>query len=171
VNTELRFLEARGFFEFFDYLSFDRGYGSLEAILEHRGGAPGETLYKTRYRSRKTGELIGFPDDREGYDFAWFRETDRESVKTVFPDYTGVDFSRYLYPVDEKNPMHRLWSDGHWLKAYLAHGCYWHACAFCDVTQDYNISGALSRFRWRPCSGIFGNRRKRPASGGGSSGG
>jgi hypothetical protein len=39
--------------------------------------------------------------------------------------------------VDDLNPMHRLWSDGHWLKAYLAHGCYWHACAFCDVGLDY----------------------------------
>jgi hypothetical protein len=48
-----------------------------------------------------------------------------------------VDFSRYLYPVDDANPMHRLWSDGRWLKAYLAHGCYWHSCAFCDVTLDY----------------------------------
>jgi hypothetical protein len=137
VNTELRFLEARGFFDFFDYLSFDRGYGSLEAVLGHIGGGPGGALYKTRYRSRKTGELVGSPDDRGEAGFARFRETDRESVKTVFPDYAGVDFSRYLYPVDEENPMHRLWSDGHWLKAYAAHGCYWHSCAFCDVTLDY----------------------------------
>jgi hypothetical protein len=48
-----------------------------------------------------------------------------------------VDFGRYIYPVDDANPMHRLWSDGHWLKAYLAHGCYWHSCAFCDVNLDY----------------------------------
>jgi hypothetical protein len=33
--------------------------------------------------------------------------------------------------------MHRLWSDGHWLKAYAAYGCYWHNCAFCDVQLDY----------------------------------
>jgi hypothetical protein len=33
--------------------------------------------------------------------------------------------------------MHRLWSDGRWIKAYLAHGCYWHNCAFCDVSLDY----------------------------------
>ena len=60
-----------------------------------------------------------------------------EAVRTTFPDYSTVNFSRYLYPVDDANPMHRLWSDGHWLKAYLAHGCYWHSCAFCDVTLDY----------------------------------
>jgi hypothetical protein len=33
--------------------------------------------------------------------------------------------------------MHRLWSDGRWLKAFLAYGCYWHNCAFCDTTLDY----------------------------------
>jgi radical SAM superfamily enzyme YgiQ (UPF0313 family) len=137
VNTELRFAESRAFFDFFDYLSFDRGYGSLEAILERTGKDPEGTLYKTRYRSRRTGQLIGSPDDGGENDFARFRETDRESVRKVFPGYDGVDFSRYLYPVDEENPMHRLWSDGHWLKVYLAHGCYWRSCAFCDVTLDY----------------------------------
>ena len=33
--------------------------------------------------------------------------------------------------------MHRLWSDGAWIKVYLAHGCYWHQCAFCDTSLDY----------------------------------
>ena len=33
--------------------------------------------------------------------------------------------------------MHRIWSDGSWLKAYLAHGCYWHGCTFCDTSLDY----------------------------------
>ncbi|MDR2110244.1 MAG: radical SAM protein [Spirochaetaceae bacterium] len=136
VNTELRFLEDETFFDYFDYLSFDRGYGSLEAILR-RIGDPGEgepALYKTRYRSRK-GRVIGSPDNAG--DSGPGAALDREAVRTVFPDYGEVDFSRYLYPVDEVNPMHRLWSDGHWLKAYLAHGCYWHACAFCDTALDY----------------------------------
>lgn len=35
------------------------------------------------------------------------------------------------------NPMHRIWSDGKWLKLQLANGCYWHKCAFCDVALDY----------------------------------
>jgi hypothetical protein len=163
VNTELRFLEVREFFDYFDYLSFDRGYGSWAAILEHlqtgnaaalgkgaaKAAASGEEkiLYKTLYRSRPSGRILRAQDiaDREVPDReedARFRDIDRESVRSVFPDYTGVDFSRYLYPADEPNPMHRLWSDGHWLKAYLAHGCYWHACAFCDVQLDY-IRGFL----------------------------
>jgi radical SAM superfamily enzyme YgiQ (UPF0313 family) len=138
VNTELRFLEDETFFDYFDYLSFDRGYGSLEAIFNRLGG-PGETepaLYKTLYRSLTGSRIIGSPDSSEG-DFDPGPALDREGVRTVFPDYGEIDFSRYLYPVDEVNPMHRLWSDGHWLKAYLAHGCYWHSCAFCDTTLDY----------------------------------
>ncbi|MCL2094377.1 MAG: radical SAM protein [Treponema sp.] len=66
-----------------------------------------------------------------------YADLDDQAVKTTFPDYAGVDFSPYLYPMDQVNPMHRLWSDGHWLKAYLAHGCYWHSCSFCDTTLDY----------------------------------
>jgi radical SAM superfamily enzyme YgiQ (UPF0313 family) len=104
VNTELRFLDSKEFSDFFDYVSFDKGYSSLISILEN---------------------------------IEINEATEDSFVKTTFPDYSEVDFSRYLYPVDDANSMHRLWSDGHWLKAYLAHGCYWHSCAFCDVTLDY----------------------------------
>ncbi|MDR1128786.1 MAG: radical SAM protein, partial [Treponema sp.] len=150
VNTELRFAgENTGgaeIFDYFDYLSFDKGYGSLEAILETGGGnsRPNGPLYKTMYRDRNSNRVIVGPGITGGPDCPPLsaedlrrEEKEREAARTVFPDYTGTDFSRYCYPVDDVNPMHRLWSDGHWLKAYLAYGCYWHACAFCDVTLDY----------------------------------
>jgi radical SAM superfamily enzyme YgiQ (UPF0313 family) len=165
VNTELRFMNVPDIFDYVDYLSFDRGYGSCAAILKHIAAetppsippAPDRqkepAIYKTMYRSR-AGKIIADPSiaaihspcavpvtdcvsAQNDDNFAEFRRIDNESIKTVFPDYRDVDFSRYIYPVDDVNPMHRLWSDGHWLKAYLAHGCYWHACAFCDVTLDY----------------------------------
>ncbi|MCL2601425.1 MAG: radical SAM protein [Treponema sp.] len=107
VNTELRSLDTPEFSDYFDHVSLDKGYANLLSILEHPGS----------------------DEEKAALEDA--------AVRTVFPDYSGVDFSRYLYPVDDANPMHRLWSDGHWLKAYLAHGCYWHFCAFCDVTLDY----------------------------------
>ena len=148
VNTELRFLNNPEFFDYFDYLSFDRGYGSLAFILdriEAEAGAGGKGssiiaadggLYKTIHRKGKTVPAL--------QDIKLPAEVEKETalledrmVKTNFPDYSEVDFSRYLCPVDDANPMHRLWSDGHWLKAYLAHGCYWHSCAFCDVNLDY----------------------------------
>ncbi|MDR0451938.1 MAG: radical SAM protein [Treponema sp.] len=145
VNTELRFAGEKAggaeIFDYSDYLSFDKGYGSLEAILEASGGnsRPDGPLYRTMYRSG--GRVIAGPGITGGPPLSAGdlrrEEEEREAARTVFPDYTGADFSRYCYPVDDANPMHRLWSDGRWLKAYLAYGCYWHACAFCDVTLDY----------------------------------
>ncbi|MDR2785496.1 MAG: radical SAM protein [Treponema sp.] len=150
VNTELRFIGEKAggaeIFDYFDYLSFDKGYGSLEAILKRTGGdgSPTGPLYKTVYRDRNGSRVItgpGIADGRErpllSEEDRRYEEGEREAVRTIFPNYDGTDFSRYCYPVDDVNPMHRLWSDGHWLKAYLAYGCYWHACSFCDVTLDY----------------------------------
>ncbi len=69
--------------------------------------------------------------DKEAQDF------ERLCTATITPDFTDIDFKRYPQMIDDTNPMHRLWSDGAWIKAYMAHGCYWHQCAFCDVTLDY----------------------------------
>nr|MCR5187372.1 radical SAM protein [Treponema sp.] len=71
-----------------------------------------------------------------------FEDKELEAYETkitaqVVPDYSDVDFSIYPRVCDDKNPMHRLWNDGAWIKAYLAHGCYWHKCAFCDTQLDY----------------------------------
>ncbi|MBP5401974.1 MAG: radical SAM protein [Treponema sp.] len=60
-----------------------------------------------------------------------------EITPQIIPDYSDIDFSKYLRVCDDKNAMHRLWTDGSWIKAYLAHGCYWHRCAFCDTKLDY----------------------------------
>ncbi|MFO0730360.1 MAG: hypothetical protein U0361_05075 [Nitrospiraceae bacterium] len=53
------------------------------------------------------------------------------------PTYQGLPLSRYLSIVDSFNPMHRLWSEGHWNKLTVAHGCHWKQCTFCDVGLDY----------------------------------
>ena len=55
----------------------------------------------------------------------------------VRPSYRGLDLAQYIDLAETTNPMHRLWSDGRWIKLQLARGCYWHKCAFCDVTLDY----------------------------------
>jgi radical SAM superfamily enzyme YgiQ (UPF0313 family) len=153
VNTELRFIEDAAFFDYFDFLSFDRGYGSLTAVLEFlkrkdrtSGSLP---LYKTLYRAggriirgtninaAQNSNTVLNDSNGVGTDSAGLQALEKEAVQTVFPDYSGTDFSRYIRAADDPNPMHRLWSGGRWLKAYLAHGCYWHNCAFCDVTLDY----------------------------------
>ena len=55
----------------------------------------------------------------------------------VKPSYRGLDLNLYMDLPESENPMHRLWSTGRWLKLQLARGCYWHRCAFCDVSLDY----------------------------------
>jgi len=35
------------------------------------------------------------------------------------------------------NAITQLWLDLRWNRLTLAHGCYWHKCAFCDTTLDY----------------------------------
>jgi radical SAM superfamily enzyme YgiQ (UPF0313 family) len=144
VNTELRFIEEENFFDYIDYLSFDRGYGSLDAILrrEAKKEKDPRPLYGTMYRNKDGGivrdeRIAGVRDDGGQRTDDDGRRIDDNAAQSVFPDYSGVDFSRYICPVDDVNPMHRLWSDGRWLKAYAAHGCYWHNCAFCDVYLDY----------------------------------
>ena len=58
------------------------------------------------------------------------------------PDFSDLPLDRYLSLTEMTNPMHRLWSQGRWNKMVMAHGCYWHRCAFCDTTLDY-----IGRFR------------------------
>ncbi|MDR1635806.1 MAG: radical SAM protein [Treponema sp.] len=166
VNTELRFIRDPAIFGYFDYLSFDRGYGSLRAILDRAAGAesPETPIYKTIYLSDRglaadpaiaggdgpNGTAPGGDTPTLPARFEPYRRIDDEAASAVFPDYRGLDFSRYILPVDNRNPMHRLWSGGRWLKAYLAHGCYWHNCAFCDVTLDY-----IRAYRKTPVEDFF----------------
>lgn len=53
------------------------------------------------------------------------------------PDFSDLPLDRYLSLTEMTNPMHRLWSQGRWNKMVMAHGCYWHRCAFCDTSLDY----------------------------------
>jgi hypothetical protein len=61
------------------------------------------------------------------------------------PTYRGLALDRYLTILDSTNPMHRLWSEGHWNKLTVAHGCYWKQCTFCDVGLNY-----ISRYEMTP---------------------
>lgn len=55
----------------------------------------------------------------------------------VCPDFSDLPLDKYLSLTEMTNPMHRLWSQGRWNKMVMAHGCYWHRCAFCDTSLDY----------------------------------
>ena len=55
----------------------------------------------------------------------------------ICPDFSDLPLEKYLSLTEMTNPMHRLWSQGRWNKMVMAHGCYWHRCAFCDTSLDY----------------------------------
>lgn len=120
VNSELRDLTDERIFDFFDYISYDEGFAPLLGIL---GLGP-----SIRTRTRGTSpELL----------MAHRCLMADEPCRVRVSDYTGLDLNRYLSLVETTTPMHRLWSDGKWLKVQLASGCYWHKCKFCDVALDY----------------------------------
>lgn len=120
VNTELRSDVSPRLAEYIDHLCFDRGYGAYAAFFSDDRGA----------RLSVSGPIrLSCPPA--------YRELEDRITRELAPDYADIDFRLYPRLADTPNPMHRLWSDGAWLKAYLAHGCYWHRCSFCDVSLDY----------------------------------
>lgn len=139
INTELREFNDSSFFKYADAISYDRGYGSYKNFFDvFPDGKISEEkhIYKMRlFTKEKVIEPLQFSLEYEKFE--------NEQTSLIVPDYSETDFSIYPRVADDENPMQRLWSDGAWMKAYLAHGCYWHKCAFCDVSLDYVASYRL----------------------------
>ena len=87
----------------------------------------------------------GFPNtewrqlsDRRIYEFCHEVVIDGcKEADQYCPDFSDIPLEKYLSLTEMTNPMHRLWSQGRWNKMVMAHGCYWHRCAFCDTSLDY----------------------------------
>ncbi len=151
VSTELRSLRDPGIFAYTDYLCYDTGYAALAGVMACLAGSDAD-LYKTIVRRGPCLVAHGF----EGADLAFQssepsyqarlpapeqasrqRAFDEEAIRQVFPDFSGLDFSRYIRIVEGTNPMHALWSGAAWMKGRLAYGCYWRTCSFCDTSLEY----------------------------------
>ena len=127
INTELRDCQEPALAAYCDALSYDRGYAGYRQLLK---GQTNDSFYKLRlFTPQKITAPLESDPESEAYE--------KEITSTLIPDFSDIDFNRYPRLIDDTNPMHRLWSDGAWVKVYMAHGCYWHQCAFCDVTLDY----------------------------------
>lgn len=138
VNTALRSVNQAELSAYIDCFSYDRGYSFYTELLAN--GLPAAAAYQTE--SVFGGEVAqGKANQTKTSSTSKNRqellEIENFMTKNVAPDYTGIDFAKYPRLADDINPMHRIWSDGAWLKAYLAHGCYWHRCLFCDTKLDY----------------------------------
>lgn len=138
VNTELRQANEVALAKYIDGISYDRGYGSYIEFLNLYNSKKLDSkasLYKLRRFIKSVDNSVNVIDPLWKKNEVQLLE-DKITVSLI-PDYSDVDFSIYPRLCDDLNPMHRLWVDGAWVKAYLAHGCYWHKCAFCDTNLDY----------------------------------
>lgn len=132
INTELRDSKESELKKYCDALCYDRGYASYKQLLETDffDKENKAQIYKMR-RFLENSVIEPKEADSETLKF------EKDQTMEIIPDFSDIDFSLYPRLLDDTNPMHRLWSDGAWIKVYMAHGCYWHKCAFCDVTLDY----------------------------------
>jgi hypothetical protein len=135
VNTELRRLSDPAVFDYVDYVTLDDGERPLLSLLEHLAGVrDAKELCRTFLRDQG---VVKF--------FNGCRQPDLSMAEQATPTYDGLPLDRYVSILDSVNPMHRLWSEGHWNKLTVAHGCYWKQCTFCDIGLDY-----ISRYEAAP---------------------
>lgn len=128
ANTELRSLSDKRVFGFFDFVSLDDGERPLELISNNvLNNNVGELQLKRTF-VLQNGEVV-FVDNSTLPDF--------KQSELSAPDYSGLPLDKYISIIEMPNPMHTLWSDGRWNKLYMAHGCYWGKCTFCDGTLPY----------------------------------
>lgn len=123
VNTELRQMSDQRIFRYTDYLTFDDGEIPLLRIAQLLDGKGTE---QQLVRTFRPGHLVmDHPEENV------------PASELPAPDFDGLPLGSYLSLSEMTNPMHRLWSNGRWNKMMMAHGCYWHRCAFCDTSLDY----------------------------------
>ncbi|MEE8124518.1 MAG: radical SAM protein [Nitrospirales bacterium] len=135
ANTELRRVQDIRLFEVVDFVTLDDGERPLLCLLEYLQGTRAEAnLCRTFLRS---GKKVVWRNGAQ--------EPDVSQAEIGTPTYEGLHLDHYISVLDTLNPMHRLWSDGHWNKLTVAHGCYWKQCTFCDVGLDY-----ISRYDMPP---------------------
>ncbi len=155
ASTELRYLKDAGIFDYADVLAFDKGYAALSGLIGRmegsatKGSALFEGLHRVAWREGGGIRYSGFEEAEiaahraEGIDSVASKDPaseaalERLAVEGCHPDYSEARLGLYLRVRDSGNPMHSLWSEGKWLKCYLAHGCYHAKCSFCDVSLDY----------------------------------
>src|SRR6478672_6438517 len=141
ANTELRRLNDPRVFDLVNYIMLDDGERPLLCVLEHLVGKRDEVELKRTF-VRRDGKVMY----RNGA-----LEPDFGMAELGTPTYVGLPLPSYLSILDTLNPMHRLWSEGHWNKLTVAHGWYWKQCTFCDVGLDY-----IRRYEITPTEHLVG---------------
>lgn len=125
-NTELRDLNDKRVFEFFDFITLDDGELPIE-LLASSFHLPSSNQYKRTFLLENNQVVYKNNSTQPDY----------KQSEVGTPDYSDLYLDRYISVIEIANPMHSLWSDGRWNKLTMAHGCYWGKCTFCDISLDY----------------------------------
>lgn len=126
-NTELRSLQDERVLDYFHFISLDRGEAPLLQIWQYiHHKISFDQLLRTYLMHEGQLKYVG----SEGC-------ADIDSSACGTPDYSDLLIDQYVSVIEVANRMHRLWSDGFWMKLTMAHGCYWAKCTFCDVSLPY----------------------------------
>ena len=125
VNSELRDLNEPRIFDIVDFVCLDDGELTLLKLLNHliKGEEP---LARTIIRTNGEVKYINSANEK-----------DFEHSQIGTPSFEDLPLTDYISVCETTNAMHNLWSSERWIKMALAHGCYWHKCAFCDTSLDY----------------------------------
>ena len=129
ANTELRSLTDPRVFDFFDYITLDKGELPLQIIITN---LLNPEISNSNHFKRTFIRLNGKVEFCNSS-----TQNDIKPNETGTPDYSDLYLTNYISVIEMANPMHSLWSDGRWNKLTMANGCYWGKCTFCDTTLDY----------------------------------
>ncbi len=127
ANTELRSLQDKRVFEFYDFITLDDGEAPLEVLINYIDGK--EKLENLKRCFTLVNGEVTYINNSSCADY--------KQGQVGTPDYSGLLLEEYISAIEVINPMHSLWSDGRWNKLTMAHGCYWGKCTFCDISLDY----------------------------------
>ncbi len=132
VNTELREITDTRIFDFADFITFDDGFLPIKQIIKYL--STDIPLSKNEFIRTITLEN----NSVKYHNIKQDKNNDIRRGNFSFKlDYENLDFRSYISLSESPNKMYKLWSEKGWNKLYLAHGCYWKRCAFCDTSLDY----------------------------------
>ncbi len=147
VNTELRNISDSRIFRLVDFIVYDDGEVPLLRILDQiTGRKTASPFTKQKPANSKSAATITLKGYVRTKTLLQGKITDHamDSTETIShnmrpaPTYAQcLKKVGYFAMMETPNPMHRLWSSRRWIKLQIAHGCYWHKCAFCDTKLDY----------------------------------
>jgi radical SAM superfamily enzyme YgiQ (UPF0313 family) len=127
ANTELRQVNDKRVFEYFDFITLDDGELPVELLYKSLANTHEVKEYKRTFIFEK--QEVKYVNSTILKDYP--------QSKVGTPDYSDLHLDKYISIIELVNPMHSLWSDGRWNKLTMAHGCYWGKCTFCDISLDY----------------------------------